>query len=55
MKAKGRFKNTPLFQDREVLIRMLAAVVLISEIEFEEDNRGAAQIKDVAPFAHGNY
>jgi hypothetical protein len=34
---------------------MLAAVVLISEIEFEEDNRGAAQVKDVAPFAHGNY
>jgi hypothetical protein len=34
---------------------MLAAVVLISEIEFEEDNRGAAQIKGVAPFAHGKY
>ncbi|XP_060583227.1 myosin-IIIb-like [Ruditapes philippinarum] len=38
--------------ENDVVIRMLAAVVLISEIEFEEDNRGAAQLKDVASFAH---
>ncbi|XP_053372898.1 uncharacterized protein LOC123560715 [Mercenaria mercenaria] len=37
---------------REIIQAMLAAVILISEIEFDEDNRGSAQIMDAAPFAH---
>ncbi|XP_053409096.1 uncharacterized protein LOC123560719 isoform X2 [Mercenaria mercenaria] len=36
----------------EILQAMLAAVILISEIEFDEDNRGASQIVDAATFAH---
>ncbi|XP_053372896.1 unconventional myosin-IXa-like [Mercenaria mercenaria] len=31
---------------------MLAAIILISEIEFDEDKRGVAQIVDTATFAH---
>ncbi|KAH3703118.1 hypothetical protein DPMN_078147 [Dreissena polymorpha] len=38
--------------DSEVVLTMLAAVINISEIEFEEDDKGIAQIKDAAPFAH---
>lgn len=40
-------------QNREILQAMLAAVILIAEIVFEEDDRGAAQIADAVPFAHG--
>lgn len=41
-------------QDTEILHIMLAAVIQITEIEFEEGDNGVAQIKDVAPFAYGN-
>lgn len=34
---------------------MLAAVIQITEIEFEESDKGVAQIKDVAPFVHGEF
>ncbi|KAH3856326.1 hypothetical protein DPMN_098912 [Dreissena polymorpha] len=37
----------------EVVLTILAAVINITEIEFEEDDKGIAQIKDAAPFAHG--
>ncbi|WAR05203.1 MYO3B-like protein [Mya arenaria] len=40
--------------DREVMHMMLAAVINITEIEFEEDDKGAATIKDAAPFVHAS-
>jgi len=32
---------------------MLASVIQVTEIEFEEGSNGVAQIKDAAPFVHG--
>ncbi|KAH3703114.1 hypothetical protein DPMN_078143 [Dreissena polymorpha] len=38
--------------DSQVVLTMLAAVINITEIAFEENDRGIAQIKDAAPFVH---
>ena len=45
----------PCQQDREILHAMLAAIVNITEIEFEEDNSGIPVFKDIAPLVHGKH
>ena len=58
-KHKKRYKQTVSFycfnilQDKDILHVMLASVIQVTEIEFEEGSNGVAQIKDAAPFVHG--
>lgn len=46
-------RHVKLFKDKDTVLMMLAAVVHVTEIEFEEDSQGTATPKDKTHFNHG--